>query len=86
MKHKQHLFYYFSLAFIVLVGFVTPAYLSGQKTMQLIILVFTACFYVIWGVVHHMIHHSFSIKIVLEYIAIAVLGISLILFAFNVAL
>jgi len=86
MKMKHHFFYFFSLAFIILTGFLTSAYLTGQKTLQIGILIVTAFFYVVWGIAHHLIHHSFSIKIMLEYIAIAVLGISLILFAFNVGI
>lgn len=83
---KKHIFYYLSLAALLGIGFTLPIYFVTQKTLQLSFIVLTAFLYVVWGVSHHIIHHSFSIKIMLEYIAIAVLGLSLILFAFNVAL
>lgn len=83
---RKHFLYYFSLLLILIIGFSTAFYLSGQKTLQMAIIVLTAFFYVVWGVVHHMLHHSFSVKIMLEYIAIAVLGISLVLFVQNIAL
>ena len=85
MKAK-HLFYYLSLACLLAIGFIMPVYFTGQKTVQLSFIVLTALLYVIWGVSHHILHHSFSIKIMLEYIAIAILGVAIIFFAFNVAL
>ncbi len=83
---QKHIFYYLSLATLLAIGFILPVYFQGQKTLQLSLIVLTAILYIIWGVTHHIIHHSFSIKIMLEYIAIAILGVSLIFFAFNVAL
>lgn len=82
----KHLVYYLSLAAILIAGVLVAGYLHGQKQMQIAIVVLIAVFYVVWGIVHHIAEHSFSIKIVLEYIAIAVLGVSLVLFVFNIAL
>ena len=82
----KHLLYYLSLAFIMVTGILVAGYFHGQKQVQIAIAILLALFYVVWGVVHHIAEHSFSIKVVLEYIDIAVLGISLVLFVFNIAL
>ena len=83
---KKHLYYYLSLVALLVVGFTLPIYFQGQKELQLAFIVLTAFLYVVWGVGHHIIHHSFSIKIMLEYMAIATLTVSLLFFVFNVAL
>ena len=84
--NMKHLLYYLSLATILTAGVLVAGYMHGQKQTQIAIVILIAIFYVIWGVVHHIAEHSFSIKVVLEYIAIATLGISLVLFVFNIAL
>lgn len=83
---KKHVLYYISLATLLCIGFGLPVFFAGQKNIQLMILILTAFLYTVWGVSHHVIHHSFSIKIMLEYIAIAILGVSILLFVFKVAL
>lgn len=83
---KKHFFYYLSLLIILGVGFFTSSLLGGQKNYQIMLLVFTGFCYVLWGVIHHVMHHSFSFKIMLEYIAISILGVSLVIFVQNVAL
>jgi hypothetical protein len=40
--------------------------------------------YVFWGIIHHAIHHNFSFKIMLEYSAVALLGLSIVYFATQV--
>jgi uncharacterized membrane protein YjjP (DUF1212 family) len=82
----KHLLYYLSLAAILASGVVAVLFLQNQKTFQIAIVVLLALFYAVWGIVHHAIEHSFSIKIVLEYISIALLSISLVLFVLNIAL
>jgi len=80
------MYYYLSLIAFLSIGFTLPVFFQGQKELQLACIVFTAFLYVVWGVSHHIIHHSFSIKIMLEYIAIAVLVISVLFFAFHLAI
>lgn len=67
-------------------GVLTVSVLRSQKSLQVGVVILIALFYVIWGVVHHAIEHSFSIKIMLEYVSIALLSISLVLFVLNIAL
>ncbi len=82
----KHLLYYLSLAIILSAGVLAVANLHNQKSLQIAIVVLIGLFYVLWGVVHHAVEHSFSIKIMLEYISIALLSISLVLFVLNIAL
>lgn len=83
---SKHILYYISLVIVLAAGFGLAFIFPQQRNIQLGLIILTAFLYVIWGVIHHILHHSFSIKIMLEYIAIATLGISLILFIENIAL
>ena len=82
----KHFLYYLSLTAILAVGVLLVAFFKNQRSLQVAMVILISLFYVIWGVVHHAVEHSFSIKIMLEYIAIALLSISLVLFVLNVAL
>ncbi len=83
---KHHVIYYVTLLIVLALGIGLAMYVHGQKQLQVALVVLTSIFYVVWGVVHHAVHHSFSIKIMLEYIAIAIFGISIIFFVLNIAL
>lgn len=76
---KNHLGYYLSLLLILSAGFVI-AYNSSDKQFQLQVSVMTAFFYAFWGILHHAINHELSPKIVVEYVLMAALGITLVLF------
>jgi hypothetical protein len=58
----------------------------SQRDVQMVLLITTAVLYVFWGVIHHVIHHRFSLHILLEYIAVGVLGISILLFVASLSL
>lgn len=47
------------------------------------IIIFAACFYVFWAVIHHLMHHDLSGKVVVEYVLIAMVGISLVYFVLS---
>ncbi|HEX8965733.1 MAG TPA: hypothetical protein VF820_04865 [Patescibacteria group bacterium] len=83
---KHHVIYYVTLLIVLGLGIGLAMFVHGQKQLQVALIVLTSIFYVIWGVVHHTVHHSFSVKIMLEYIAIAIFGISIIFFVLNIAL
>lgn len=76
---NKHLGYYISLLAILLVGFLI-AYNSSDKQFQFLIVVLTAFFYVLWGVLHHVINHELNSKIVVEYILMAALGTGFVFF------
>ncbi len=44
---------------------------KGDRFMEFILLIAFSCFYIIWGIYHHIIEDSLHLKIVLEYILIA---------------
>ncbi len=77
---KKHILYYVCLlALLVSAVLFTYANQSRQQ-IQMAIVVGLGIAYVAWGVVHHQLHHSLRAKIVLEYVAVAALGIAIILF------
>lgn len=81
---KKHLWYYVSLAGILTLGFLLIIFTSHSKPLQMTAVIMTTVLYVFWTLLHHYIHHSLPVKIVVEYILIAILGVSLSLFLFNI--
>lgn len=77
---KHHHWYYFFLFLIFLAAILVMSLFNYNKSVQIAILLFISICYVVLGVIHHTIHHTITIRIMIEYIAIAVLGISIILF------
>lgn len=47
---------------------------------QFLVIVFLGFFYALWGILHHVLHHSLRARIVIEYIIIASLGIAVTVF------
>lgn len=54
--------------------------LNFSKQEQFLVVVILGFFYALWGVLHHMLHHSLRLRIVIEYVLFAVLGIAVIVF------
>ncbi|HSW88029.1 MAG TPA: hypothetical protein VLG12_02600 [Candidatus Saccharimonadales bacterium] len=77
---KQHNWYYIFLFLIFVAAIIVISLFNYNKTLQIAVLILISLFYVILGIMHHLIHHTITTKIVIEYIAIAVLGISILLF------
>ena len=79
--HSNHHFRYtVSLAVILLLSIFLVTQLAYDKQLQVLVVILTSIFYVAWGIIHHIIHHDLSIKIVVEYTIIGSLGMSIILF------
>ncbi len=76
---RRHILYYFFLVLILLLGFLTAAS-SADKQFQAETITITSLFYILWGIVHHRIHHDLTAKIVVEYTLMAALGGSIIFF------
>lgn len=75
----RHLTHYLSLLGIIAValwGFLSFPYDKGFQTA--IALALGAAF-VVWGVVHHHIHEDLHTKVILEYVAMAVFGVVVLL-------
>lgn len=56
---------------------------QGDKTMTLVLVGMLAFFYVVWGILHHLVHHSVTLRIVLEYVVVALLGVAVVFFILN---
>jgi hypothetical protein len=75
LKHLPH---YLSLYGILFAGFAGLILFSYDKNFQLSIAVASASGYVAWGVVHHILHKDFHFEVLLEYLAVAILGLTII--------
>jgi hypothetical protein len=74
----KHLPHYLSLFGILFAAFAGLILFSYDKYFQLSIAVAGASAYVAWGVVHHILHKDFHFEIFLEYLAVAILGLTII--------
>jgi hypothetical protein len=79
-KFKKHLGYYISLITILSFGLILILLKSSNIKAQTIIVFLTVFFYVLWGILHHLINHELTLKIVIEYVLIGALGISILFF------
>lgn len=79
-KFRQHIAYYISLFVILLLGGILIILTSPNVFVQINIALITICFYVLWGAIHHLINHELTIRIMIEYVLIGLLGVSIIFF------
>lgn len=84
-KHTNHLEYYVSLGVILLAGFLLAIQFT-RRADQMLTVVILAVFYVLWGIVHHIVCHNINTKIVVEYIIIASLAIAVISFLLQIGI
>ena len=80
-KFKKHEGYYLSLFMILILGLLLTFLATPNFMFQTIIILITILFYVLWGILHHLINHELTAKIVIEYILIGLLGVSILFFA-----
>lgn len=74
---RNNLFQYLFLTTIG-VFFLTLLNLArGSHRQQFAVLLLFVCFYVFWGVIHHITEKSFRLKIVLEYVLIGAIALFL---------
>jgi hypothetical protein len=78
-KYSKHLPHYLPLLGIFTAGFLAFELFSYDKGFQVGVAVSVCLAHIVWGVVHHSIHKDLSFEIVMEYIAIAALGLAVIL-------
>jgi hypothetical protein len=62
---------------ILLAGFAGLVLFSYDKNFQSAVAVATALAYVSWGVVHHIHHKDLHLETLLEYVAVAILGLTI---------
>lgn len=80
---SEHMIYYVSLAIILGLSFLL-AYNSPDRNFQIGIIIATTFFYVLWGILHHLMNHDLNMKIVIEYILIGAFGLVTIFFILRV--
>lgn len=71
----KHLPHYTALFGILIAGFAGLILFSYDKNFQIAIAIALAVAYVSWGIVHHFLHKDLHIETVVEYVAIAALGL-----------
>ncbi len=76
----KHHWYYLFLFLIFVVGIIAIRLVGYSKSLQIAILMLLAFFYITLGILHHATTHTITAKIVIEYIAIATLGIAILVF------
>lgn len=76
--HK-HFVHYLSLIGILIAGVLGFYLFSYDRLFQIGIASALAAAYVSWGVIHHTIHKDICLSIVLEYVAVAILGVVMVL-------
>lgn len=84
--NKNHIGYYITLLTILILGFIMIVSASFSKQLQMIIIILIALFYVGWGILHHLINHDLTPKIVVEYVLIGSFGIAAVFFLLKGAL
>jgi hypothetical protein len=80
---SEHIIYYISLIAILTLSFLL-AYSSSDRNFQIGIVIAATFFYVLWGIIHHLMSHDLHAKIVIEYILIGGFGLTIIFFLLTV--
>lgn len=83
MRHKyikDHGIYHLGLVLFLILWAIFAYYARDNKQLEMMILVSMAALYILWGILHHALMHTLTAKIVVEYIAMASLGLAIALF------
>lgn len=76
MKHfSQQLNHYLPLLGIICATIVGFILFPTDKSFKEVIMIASAAAYVSWGIVHHMHHKDLTLMILVEYMAVALLGV-----------
>lgn len=71
IKHLPHIVALYAIFLITGIIFVAFSY---NQAVQVASLAAAASAYVVWGIIHHLIHNDLTIPVVIEYVAFALLG------------
>ena len=80
---SEHTVYYASLIIMLSLSFML-AYSNSDRVFQIGVIIATTFFYVLWGIIHHLMNHDLHTKIVIEYILIGIFGLTIIFFLLSV--
>lgn len=75
----KDLSHYMVLFGILMAGFVGLVLFPYDKIFQIAVTAGLVSSYVSWGIAHHFLHGDLHLKIVIEYLAVALLGFVIIL-------
>jgi hypothetical protein len=78
-----HIIYYLSLTAILGLSFFL-AYGSSDRSFQIGTVIAATFFYVLWGIIHHLVNHDLHGKIVVEYILTGAFGLTIVFFLLSV--
>ena len=71
----HHFFHYFILLMIIFSGLAAFFSFRNYPMVQLLVGIVTALSYVIWGIVHHFVDKDLNVKVIIEYLAVAIFAI-----------
>ena len=71
----HHPIHYFSLLCVLVIGLWGIFWFDYHRQLQLAIVVSMGLSYVAWGIVHHALHKDLHVKIIFEYVLMAMLDI-----------
>lgn len=80
MKEKQvpHKYIHLIVLGIVMgLSLFTFFLLMGKKELQFMVGFMAAVSYILWGIIYHLIEHDLYLRIVIEYILVATVGLVL---------
>ena len=72
---SHHPLHYANLLSMMLVGLWGIFWFSYSKGLQLSIAICMSAAYVVWGIIHHKQHNDLHIKIISEYLLVALLAV-----------
>lgn len=81
---RHHIWYYSITIIIFALGLTLIAMNSQNSQLQALFISITATCYFLWSLLHHYTHHELHVRVVIEYILFAVLGVVLALYLFNI--
>jgi len=78
-KLSKELNHYIPLIGVVLAGTLGILLFSYDQAFQAILASVVAICYVLWGLVHHQLHDDLEFNVFVEYVAIASIGLMIVL-------
>lgn len=77
---RGHIVHYLIITGIVALGISVTSLFSANRQIQLLSAIAAAFLYLCYGVLHHHLEHDLTIKIVVEYVLVALLAMALFIF------
>jgi len=75
MNTGQHIKHYLPLLGIIVAGLVGFKIFYYDQVFRLAVIIATSFAYITWGIINHYIHQDLDLNVILEYVAIALIGI-----------